>query len=129
MPHEDKFTTEGGEEVEKDRSVKEAEAKAEVADAETTYARQVELEAAKIEAAEPAVSTEDATARAKEIVGHPDPFNTVGTVTKEVEEADAEAAEAAAAEDEPAEVDESTTGDAGFTEPDVVEGPEVEGEA
>jgi hypothetical protein len=44
------------------------------------YARAVELEAAKIERAEPSVSTEEATRRAKAAVGHPDPFNIVGGV-------------------------------------------------
>jgi hypothetical protein len=40
------------------------------------FAREVEYEAAKIEADEPAVGTAEATERAKEKVGHPDPFAT-----------------------------------------------------
>ena len=41
-------------------------------------AREVELEAARIEAEEPAVDTATATARAKANVGHADPFHTAG---------------------------------------------------
>jgi hypothetical protein len=75
-------------------AVAEARAKFESADEFTSYAREVELEAAIIEDEEPAVSTEEATRRAKEEVGHPDPFNTVGTITAEAEVKEAKAARA-----------------------------------
>lgn len=69
--------------VEEDPGVVAAKAKAEGAEGGAEeFARAVELEAARIEAEEPAVSTEDATRRAKEKVGHPDPFNTVGGVDR-----------------------------------------------
>lgn len=60
-----------------ERAVEEAEAKAEAAASSDAKAREVEAVAARIEHEEPAVSTEEATARAKEEVGDPDPFNTV----------------------------------------------------
>lgn len=45
---------------------------------ETEFAREVEYEAAKIEADEPAVGTAEATERAKKKVGEADPFHVGG---------------------------------------------------
>jgi hypothetical protein len=59
-------------------AVKAAQAKYDGAKgSESEKAREVELEAAKIEAEFPAMGTAEATARAKAKVGHADPFNTV----------------------------------------------------
>lgn len=58
-------------------AVEAAKSKLETADEVTAPAREVEYEAAVLEAENPAISTEEATEKAKEKVGHPDPFNTV----------------------------------------------------
>ena len=97
-----------------ERAVEEADAKAEAAASADAKAREVEAVAARIEFEEPAVSTEEATARAKEEVGDPDPFNTVkggsdreidvktGLEKKDVVDESAEASPSGTAKDEAA---------------------------
>ena len=69
--------------IDDDESVRAAKAKADATDSYGKPARTVELEAARLLAENPAMSTAEATAKAKEIVGDPDPFNTNGLRTED----------------------------------------------